>query len=95
MVCCVTYTADVVGPERELSPSSKVIDAFPRPPAYRQVERRFSDSKRRSIDSAQLLLGSSDDVRPDDPIFILRRAVAYLHDLLHCTTYYRCSIPPR
>ncbi|KAI0687276.1 hypothetical protein C8Q76DRAFT_830441 [Earliella scabrosa] len=68
---------EVNGRERELSPSSKVIDAFPRPPAYRQVERRFSDSKRRSIDSAQLLLGSSDDVRPDDPIFILRRAVAY------------------
>ncbi|TBU38000.1 hypothetical protein BD309DRAFT_1084333 [Dichomitus squalens] len=68
---------EVNGKERELAPSSKVIDAFPRPPAYRQVDRRFSDSKRRSIDSAQLLLGSLDDVRPDDPIFILRRAVAY------------------
>ncbi|PIL36574.1 hypothetical protein GSI_00263 [Ganoderma sinense ZZ0214-1] len=65
------------GKERELAPSGKVIDAFPRPPAYRQVERRFSDSKRRSIDSAQLVLGSSDDIRPDDPVFILRRAVAY------------------
>ncbi|KAL7281958.1 hypothetical protein ACG7TL_003425 [Trametes sanguinea] len=62
--------------ERELSPSSKVIDAYPRPPAYRQVDRKF-ESKRRSVDSAQLLLGSADDVRPDDPVFILRRAVAY------------------
>ncbi|KAI0759722.1 hypothetical protein BD413DRAFT_487436 [Trametes elegans] len=69
-------TVDVNGKERELSPSSKVIDAFPRPPSYRQVDRKF-ESKRRSVDSAQLLLGSSDDVRPDDPVFILRRAVAY------------------
>ncbi|KAH9921573.1 uncharacterized protein BXZ73DRAFT_104456 [Epithele typhae] len=64
------------GKERELTPSSKVIDAYPRPPAYRQFDKRFSDSKRRSIDSAQML-GSADDVRPDDPVFILRRAVAY------------------
>ncbi|KAI0751702.1 hypothetical protein C8Q80DRAFT_1098762 [Daedaleopsis nitida] len=68
---------EVNGKERELAPSSKVIDAYPRPPTYRQVERRFSDSKRRSIDSAQLLLGSPDDVRPDDPVFVLRRAIAY------------------
>ncbi|KAI0676650.1 hypothetical protein C8Q78DRAFT_961780 [Trametes maxima] len=69
-------TVEVNGKERELSPSSKVIDAFPRPPTYRQVDRKF-ESKRRSVDSAQLLLGSPDDVRPDDPMFILRRAVAY------------------
>ncbi|CDO70308.1 hypothetical protein BN946_scf184370.g9 [Trametes cinnabarina] len=69
-------TVEVNGKERELAPSSKVIDAFPRPPAYRQVDRKF-ESKRRSVDSAQLLLGSADDVRPDDPVFILRRAVAY------------------
>lgn len=60
--------------ERELSPSSKVIEAFPRPPVYRAVERQ---GKRRSVDSAQLLLGSFEDVQPDDPLFILRRAVAY------------------
>ncbi|KAI0352798.1 hypothetical protein OH77DRAFT_1505839 [Trametes cingulata] len=69
-------TVEINGKERELSPSSKVIDAFPRPPTYRQVDRKF-ESKRRSVDSAQLLLGSSDDVRPDDPMFILRRAIAY------------------
>ena len=59
--------------ERELQPSSKVIDAFPRPPAF----RRSSEIKRRSVDSAQLLLGTSEDVQSDDPLFILRRAVAY------------------
>lgn len=32
--------------------------------------------KRRSIDSA-LLLGSVEDVSPDDPVFVLRRAVSY------------------
>ncbi|TFK85841.1 hypothetical protein K466DRAFT_664226 [Polyporus arcularius HHB13444] len=73
-----SLAVEINGKERELwPPSAKVIDAYPRPPAYRQVDRRFSDSKRRSIDSAQLLLGSADDVRPDDPVFILRRAVAY------------------
>ncbi|RPD54387.1 hypothetical protein L226DRAFT_617846 [Lentinus tigrinus ALCF2SS1-7] len=73
-----SLAVEINGKERELwPPSTKVIEAFPRPPTYRQVERRFSDSKRRSIDSAQLLLGSIDDVRPDDPVFILRRAVSY------------------
>ncbi|THH15518.1 hypothetical protein EW146_g4969 [Bondarzewia mesenterica] len=67
---------NVEGKERELSPSSRVIDAYPRPPAYRAVDRRFSDSKRRSVDSMQLL-GSPEDVQPDDPIFVLRRAVTY------------------
>ncbi len=58
--------------ERELTPSSKVVDAFPRPPTF----RRSTELKRRSIDSAQLL-GNMDDVQSDDPVFILRRAVAY------------------
>lgn len=64
--------------DRELSPSSRVIDAYPRPPTYRSVERSFSDKKRRSVDSAQLL-GNIEDVSSEDPIFILRRAVAYRH----------------
>ena len=59
--------------ERELSPSSKVTDAYPRPPTFRRLQE---GSKRRSIDSA-LLLGSVDDISPDDPIFVLRRAVSY------------------
>ncbi|KAI0269365.1 hypothetical protein BC834DRAFT_1017379 [Gloeopeniophorella convolvens] len=62
--------------ERELTPSSKVIDAYPRPPSYRPADRRFSDSKRRSVDSMQLI-GSLEDISPDDPVFILRRAVTY------------------
>ncbi|CAL1699438.1 unnamed protein product [Somion occarium] len=65
---------DVGGKERELSPSTRVIDAFPRPPTFRVPDRR--DLKRRSADSAQLL-GSVEDVSPDDPVFILRRATTY------------------
>ncbi|KAI0693483.1 hypothetical protein BC835DRAFT_1415887 [Cytidiella melzeri] len=64
------------GKERELSPTSKVIDAFVRPPTYRAAGHRGNDSKRRSVDSTQLL-GSIEDIAPDDPSFILRRAVAY------------------
>ncbi|KAJ6593787.1 hypothetical protein B0H19DRAFT_1092005 [Mycena capillaripes] len=63
------------GKERELSPSSRVIDAFPRPPTYRTAAPQFPN-KRRSVDSAQIL-GSMDDVNPDDPMFILRRATSY------------------
>ncbi|KAJ6586805.1 hypothetical protein DFH09DRAFT_235062 [Mycena vulgaris] len=63
------------GQERELSPSSRVIDAFPRPPTYRTAERH-NPNKRRSVDSAQIL-GTSEDVNPEDPMFILRRATSY------------------
>ncbi|KAJ7188395.1 hypothetical protein C8R46DRAFT_979491 [Mycena filopes] len=63
------------GQERELSPSSRVIDAFLRPPTYRTAQPQFPN-KRRSVDSAQIL-GSMDDVNPDDPMFILRRATSY------------------
>ncbi|KAH7903880.1 hypothetical protein BJ138DRAFT_1138657 [Hygrophoropsis aurantiaca] len=76
--------ADVAGQERELSPSSRVVDAFPRPPAY----RRFPEGKRRSIDSAQLL-GNMEDVGQDDPVFILRRAVSYRAS----TSRHRLSAP--
>lgn len=71
--------------ERELTPNSKVIDAFPRPPTYRAMA--FSNPKRRSVDSAQLL-GSLDDVSPEDPVFILRRAIAY-----RATSRHRLSAP--
>jgi len=40
--------------ERELSPSSKVIDAFPRPPSYRAAERKPG-----RVNVAQLTLRSS------------------------------------
>ncbi|KAJ7733770.1 hypothetical protein DFH07DRAFT_754608 [Mycena maculata] len=62
------------GQERELSPSSRVTDAFLRPPSYRTSDRQ--PNKRRSVDSAQIL-GTMDDVNPDDPMFILRRATSY------------------
>ncbi|KAJ7497182.1 hypothetical protein FB451DRAFT_219965 [Mycena latifolia] len=69
-------TVDIgTGQERELSPSSRVIDAFPRPPTYRTTERQ-NPNKRRSVDSAQIL-GTSEDVNPEDPMFILRRATSY------------------
>ncbi|EIW81859.1 hypothetical protein CONPUDRAFT_164601 [Coniophora puteana RWD-64-598 SS2] len=63
--------------ERELAPSSRIVDAYPHPgPHFKAVDRRAD--KRRSIDSAQLL-GNIEDVGPDDPVFILRRAVSYRH----------------
>ncbi|KAG8905763.1 hypothetical protein FRB99_008336 [Tulasnella sp. 403] len=62
--------------ERELNPSSKVIEAFARPPAFKQNNRRSSDLRRRSIDSSQLL-GSMDDVQSGDPVFVLRRVTTY------------------
>lgn len=74
--------------ERELSPSSRIIDAFPKPPTFRAVERRFADHKRRSADSGQLL-GTLEDVQSDDPIFILRRAVSYRNS----TSRHRTSAP--
>lgn len=74
--------------ERELSPSSKVIDAFPRPPVYRNVDRRSFDAKRRSIDST-MLLGTMEDVSEDDPIFVLRRAISYRNS----TSRHRMSAP--
>jgi len=62
--------------EKELSPSSRIIDAFPKPPVFRAPERPVSLTKRRSVDSAQVL-GTGDDVNPDDPVFVLRRAISY------------------
>ena len=72
--------------ERELTPSSKILDAYPsnRPPAFHSPSEMTSTSpsaslqavKRRSVDSAQLL-GNAEDVRPDDPVFFLRRATSY------------------
>ncbi|KAF8164737.1 hypothetical protein B0H34DRAFT_855276 [Crassisporium funariophilum] len=66
----------IEGHERELSPSSKIIDAFLRPPQYRTPDRQAALNKRRSLDATQLL-GTIDDVRPDDPVFVLRRAISY------------------
>ncbi|EJD07492.1 uncharacterized protein FOMMEDRAFT_100753 [Fomitiporia mediterranea MF3/22] len=81
-----TLTVKFDGQERELQPSGKVIDAFPRPPMF----RRSSEMKRRSVDSAQLLMGSMEDIQNDDPLFILRRAVAYRST---STRHHRLSAP--
>jgi len=62
--------------EKELAPSSKLIDAFPKPPQLKAPERQLQANKRRSLDSSHLL-GSLDDIRPDDPVFVLRRATSY------------------
>ncbi|KAG6841352.1 hypothetical protein C0991_011895 [Blastosporella zonata] len=62
--------------ERELSPSSRVVEAFPRPPTFKATDRPTPTSKRRSVDST-LVLGTMDDVNPDDPVFVLRRAISY------------------
>ncbi|KIK62074.1 hypothetical protein GYMLUDRAFT_73034 [Collybiopsis luxurians FD-317 M1] len=79
---------DTGSQEKELSPSSKVIDAYSRPPTYKAVDRRFQDTKRRSVDSAQLL-GTIEDVSSDDPVFVLRRATSYRNS----TSRHRMSAP--
>ncbi|ESK97694.1 hypothetical protein Moror_17401 [Moniliophthora roreri MCA 2997] len=77
--------------EKELSPASRIIDAYPRPPVYRTAERdkyRSKDLHRRSMDSTQIL-GSIDDISPDDPVFVLRRATSYRNS----TSRHRMSAP--
>ncbi|KAG9099158.1 hypothetical protein FRC06_005582 [Ceratobasidium sp. 370] len=54
--------------ERDLMPSSKVLDAFPKQPIMRIIDRRSGDSKRRSADSA-MLLGAVEDIQRDDPVY--------------------------
>ena len=61
---------------RELSASSRIIEAYPRPPTFKPADTR--SSKRRSVDST-MLLGNMEDISPEDPMFVLRRAVAYRH----------------
>ncbi|KAG6917945.1 hypothetical protein DXG01_000383 [Tephrocybe rancida] len=74
--------------ERELAPSSRVLEAFPRPPTLKAAERPTPSSKRRSVDST-LVFGSLDDVAPEDPIFVLRRAISYRNS----TYRHRMSAP--
>ncbi|CAO1626851.1 unnamed protein product [Sympodiomycopsis kandeliae] len=57
--------------ERALPPNSKVLEeAFPHPPVFRAPPP--SNNKRRSADSSQLLSMAEEQIRPDDPVFILR-----------------------
>ncbi|KAG7093780.1 hypothetical protein E1B28_007427 [Marasmius oreades] len=71
-------TAIMGDSERELSPASRIIDAYPRPPTFRTTDRdkRSKDFHRRSMDSTQIL-GNMDDLSTDDPVFVLRRATSY------------------
>lgn len=73
--------------ERELVPSSKIVDAYSLPPQYRNVSP-IGASKRRSLDPS-LVYGSIEDVRPDDPVFVIRRATSYRTS----TSRRRSSVP--
>lgn len=55
--------------ERPLAPTSKVLDAFPAPPLFRSAP---TSNKRRSADSTMLLSMAEEQLRPEDPVFILR-----------------------
>ncbi|MCO5613972.1 hypothetical protein L7F22_068252 [Adiantum nelumboides] len=57
--------------ERQLQPSSRVMEAFPSAPVMRPATTNRR-SKRGSTDSA-MLLNFVDDLRAEDPIFILRQ----------------------
>lgn len=58
--------------ERILTPSSKVLDAYPTPPQLRRMERTTPEQRRRSRDLS-VNAGSPNDLLPTDPIFVLRR----------------------
>ncbi|KAK7056228.1 protein phosphatase regulator [Paramarasmius palmivorus] len=80
-------TAAIGDTEKELSPASRIIDAYPRPPVFR-TEKRTKELHRRSMDSTQIL-GNMDDISLDDPVFILRRATSYRNS----TSRHRMSAP--
>ncbi|EPQ31683.1 uncharacterized protein PFL1_01016 [Pseudozyma flocculosa PF-1] len=57
--------------QRPLGPTSKILDAYSQPPAFKTVSGG-NNNKRKSLDASQLL-GASDDIQSTDPIFILRQ----------------------
>ena len=59
--------------ETTLGPSSKVVDAYTAPPAYKHYERNSKEFRRRSMD-ASWNLPSTSDLQPNDPTFIIRKA---------------------
>lgn len=65
-------SVDLNRTERGLAPTSKVLDAYPSPPNFKSSNRRSMDGRRRSTD-ASMLLGLVEDVRSEDPVFILRQ----------------------
>jgi len=70
-----------------LVPSSKIADAYPWLPQYRNITPTGTN-KRRSLDPS-LLYGSIEDVRSDDPVFVIRRATSYRTS----TSRRRSSVP--
>ena len=65
---------DINNSERSLLPTSKILEAYPTPPIFRAGpnNRRGTETKRRSADSA-MLLTMTEEIRPSDPVFILRQ----------------------
>ncbi|GAA6062386.1 hypothetical protein JCM10212_003195 [Sporobolomyces blumeae] len=61
------------GRETVLNASSKLVDAYSVPPAFKSYDRSSKEFKRRSVD-ATLILGSQSDVQSSDPVFVIRRS---------------------
>ncbi|KAF8743413.1 Ras association (RalGDS/AF-6) domain, partial [Rhizoctonia solani] len=77
--------------ERDLLPSSKVLDAFVKQPIMRVIDRRSADAKRRSADSTMLLAGV-EDIQQDDPVFILRRVAGARNSYRSSTSRYSAPL---
>ncbi|CAE6433116.1 unnamed protein product [Rhizoctonia solani] len=77
--------------ERDLLPSSKVLDAFTKQPIMRVIDRRSADAKRRSADSA-MLLASVEDIQREDPVFILRRVAGARNSIRSSTSRYSAPL---
>ncbi|KAJ1308846.1 hypothetical protein OPQ81_004534 [Rhizoctonia solani] len=77
--------------ERDLLPSSKVLDAFTKQPIMRVIDRRSADAKRRSADST-MLLAAVEDIQRDDPVFILRRVAGARSSIRSSTSRYSAPL---
>lgn len=56
-----------------MSPSSKLLDAYTSPPAFKPMERSTPEQKRRSREWSYNS-GNTTDILPTDPVFVLRRS---------------------
>ncbi|WP_431002908.1 hypothetical protein, partial [Klebsiella pneumoniae] len=61
--------------EKSLAPNSKIIDAYAVPPIF----KTSTAMKRRSTDSAMLLNMAEEQIRSDDPVFVLRAVSSHAH----------------
>ncbi|GAA5946219.1 hypothetical protein JCM3765_000157 [Sporobolomyces pararoseus] len=68
-----SLAVDRDGKETVLNASTKLLDAYSTPPAFKSYDRSSKEFKRRSVD-ATLILGSQGDIQPSDPVFIIRRS---------------------